>query len=277
MITTGTKLYIAIGIFGLVAAGVYGVGSGGDCVGVLSLGFKGGVGEHLGYSVLLTFGAAAMAVGSALSAFRDADAAAQVGAIDADVVPRVQAPSTASPWPIAGAFGAGIGLLGLVVSPPLFWIGLVMTGIVIVEWTVQVWADRATGDTEVNRAIRNRLMLPVEVPAIALIGIGVLVFAASRILLSLTRTGAVVAAIAITSLIFMVGALAAWRPKVGASLVSAVLVLGAVGMLAGGIVAAAIGEREFHEEEGGEETEVTTDESTEVDPAATTETTAVPE
>ena len=35
-----------------------------------------------------------------------------------------------------------------------------LLAVVVVEWTVQVWADRATGDPEVNRAIRNRLMYP---------------------------------------------------------------------------------------------------------------------
>ena len=37
-------------------------------------------------------------------------------------------------------------------------------GAVAIEWTMQAWSDRATGDPAVNREIRNRVMLPIEVP-----------------------------------------------------------------------------------------------------------------
>ena len=145
-------------------------------------------------------------------------------------------------------------MLGLVVGSPLFVIGLVGLAIVTVEWAVQAWSDRATGDPEVNRAIRNRMMYPVEIPAIAVLGIGVFVLSISRLLLALPEGGAYVVFGVVPAVVLGVGWLIAVRPKVSRSLVAALLLVGGLAVLAGGVVGAVHGEREFEEEhtkEGG--------------------------
>ena len=97
-------------------------------------------------------------------ALRDADPDATAALQASDVLPEVAPPASASPWPMVGAFGLVVTALGLVVGPGLFVLGLVLLAVTAIEWAVQVWADRATGDPEVNRAIRNRLMAPLEIP-----------------------------------------------------------------------------------------------------------------
>ena len=57
MITTGSKFFYALAGVLLVAAVVYGYSTGGGEVGPLSLGYKGGVGDHLGYGILESLGA----------------------------------------------------------------------------------------------------------------------------------------------------------------------------------------------------------------------------
>ena len=53
MFTSGFKFFFGIGT-ALVTAGVlYGYTTGGNHVGPVSLGWKGGVGEHIGYGVLV--------------------------------------------------------------------------------------------------------------------------------------------------------------------------------------------------------------------------------
>ncbi|MET1049497.1 MAG: hypothetical protein ABWZ55_07690, partial [Acidimicrobiales bacterium] len=63
MVGTGSRLFFAYAVVGFLAAAVYGVASGGDVLGVVSVGYKGGVGEHFGYSVLTLLGFTALVLG----------------------------------------------------------------------------------------------------------------------------------------------------------------------------------------------------------------------
>ena len=99
-------------------------------------------------------------------------------------------------------------VIGLAVGPIMFTIGMVGLAICLVEWAVRSWSDRATGDPEVNRSIRNRFMQPVEIPALAVIGIAGMVLAVSRILLALPKIG--------SYLVFgLVPALSSSKPELG--------------------------------------------------------------
>ena len=43
--------------------------------------------------------------------------------------------------------------------------------IVAIEWMLSAWADRATGDHEVNEQLRRELFGPIELPVVALAGV----------------------------------------------------------------------------------------------------------
>ena len=63
----------------------------------------------------------------------------------------------------------------------------------IIEWAVQAWADRATGDPEVNRTIRNRLMYPIEIPVGAVLRHRRLrATCMSRVLLATSKVGSAI-------------------------------------------------------------------------------------
>jgi hypothetical protein len=255
MFTTGSKWFLGLAGFGVVAALVYGWGSGGGLLGVVTLGLRGSVGELAGITVFvaLVAGAAVLAVGAL--AFRDADARALAEMAHTDVVPAAEAPDRPGYWPLVGAFAVAITVLGLVVGPELVVIGLILASVVAIEWTIRVWSDRATGDPEANRRIRNVLLYPLELPLVGALIAAVVVLGLSRILLSLSKAGSAVFAIVLASLILGIAFVVATRPHFSRTLVVTVLVIGAIGVIVGGIVAAAEGEREFepHEEEGVEE------------------------
>lgn len=157
-------------------------------------------------------------------------------------------PASASPWPLVGAFGLIVTALGLVVGAGLFILGLVVLAVTAVEWAVQVWADRATGDPEVNRAIRNRLMAPIEIPVSAVLIILFVVLGISRVLLAVSPLTAVVIASTAATLL-MVGAIIVFiRPRHSGTLATVFLLLGALAIIGGGIAGVAAGERDFHEE-----------------------------
>ncbi len=264
MFKTGSKFLFGLAGFGLVAAILWAAGTGDHAIGMdtligpLTLGYKGYVGEHTGYSILIGLSAASLFLGIFLSALRDTDpdALAQVAGVES--VPEVPAPATVNYWPVVGAFSVAAIVLGLAIGPIMFVIGFVGLAITTVEWAVQAWADRATGDPEVNRSIRNRFMYPVEIPGLAVLGVGGLVLAISRILLAVPKFGAYLVFGLVPVLVLVVGAVIVSKPKISQSVVAGLLLVGGLAILGGGVVAAVAGEREHgggheEEEEHGEE------------------------
>jgi hypothetical protein len=258
MLTTGFKLFMGYCIGALLAAAVYGYTTGGNHLGPLSVGWKGAVGEHVGYSLLLVTGAVAGALSLVLVAFRDADARAAAQLLGVDAV-AAQRPTGASYWPLVAAFGAGAVALGLVLNAAVLVAGIVVLVIVMFEWMMQAWADRATGDPEVNRELRDRIMQPIEVPIGAFLAIVAVPLAASRIFLTVSKLGAVWVAIGIATAVLAVAIVLSLKPRLSKNVVAGIVLVGGIALVGAGIVSAALGERDIephhseHSETTGEE------------------------
>lgn len=248
MITTGSKWFFGLGFVSLVLAAAYGWTTGGNGLGPVSVGYKGGVGDHFGYGLLLAAAAISFLLGFVAIAARDADAEAVAQVAGTESVPAVT-PAGPSYWPAVAAFGAGMVVVGLVSEPVLFVFGLIVLGIVLVEWAVQAWADRATGDPETNRRIRNRLMNPIEFPAAGALALAVLAVAFSRVFLALSAEAAVWVALAVGVVIVALGFVVASRPRVSSNVVVGLLVAGALVVIGIGVAGGVAGPREFHEHE----------------------------
>ena len=243
MLTTGSKLYFGLGTLSLLAAGVYGWGSRGGLSGVLSLGLQGAAGEHTGYIVLLSIAAVSFFVGGAVIAFRDADAEAVAQIVHLDRAPDVAPAHGNRYWPALGAVAAGLVVIGLVDNTQLFVLGAIIGAVALLEWMVSAWADRATGDAAANRRIRNRIMYPLEIPVFGAIGIAALVLCISRVLLAIPENAAVAVAGGFAGVVIICAAAIAATPKATRTVMTLALVVLAVGALAGGVIAAASGER----------------------------------
>ena len=243
MFTTGSKWFFGLGLVSLALAAAYGWTTGGNGLGPVTVGYKGGVGDHLGYSLLLAAGVAALLLGFVAVAIRDADSSALAQLAGTETAPTVAPPGHAAYWPVLTALGVTMVALGLVISNVLFigaFIALIGIG---VEWMVLAWSDRATGDPAVNRIVRNRVMHPYEVPIAGLLIAGGMVFAMSRVFLAASELGSVVAATAGGALVLLIGTLLATRPKMPSNAVAGLLVVVALGVLGAGVVAAAHGQR----------------------------------
>ncbi|HAS12288.1 MAG TPA: hypothetical protein DCS55_17525 [Acidimicrobiaceae bacterium] len=258
MITTGSKFFYGVAALLAFAAVVYGYASGGGGVGPISFGYKGGVGEHLGYGILLAGAVSALFAGFCVTAFRDADPEPTAALLGADTVPAATTTGS-SFWPVVGAFGVVLTVVGVVLNNVFFVAGLIALGAVAIEWTMQAWADRATGDPAVNREIRNRIMFPIEVPLAGILAIAIVIVGYSRVFLAVSKLGAVWIALAIAATIFVIGTILSLRPRIRTDLVAGVLAAAAVVTIGLGIFGAVAGEREFHDlseehaEEGGAE------------------------
>lgn len=245
MITTGTKWFLGLGIVTFVLGAGYGWSTGGEALGPLSMGQMGPVGDHLGYGLLMTAAGLSVFHALVLSAIRDSSARAEAEVAGLAAVPPVR-PAAISYWPVVAAFGVALAIVGLVTEPLLLIFGAVVVGIVLVEWTVQTWAESATGDPATNRRIRNRIMNPIEFPVAGALGVAIVVLSFSRVFLAVSALGAVWTATAVATVILLGGALIASRPKLSANAIVAVLLLAAVASIAVGVTAGLSGEREFH-------------------------------
>jgi hypothetical protein len=245
MITTGAKWFAGLGIVSWVLAAAYGWTTGGTGLGPVTIGFWGGVGEHTGYAILISVGAVAMVMALIALATRDGDADAIAQAAGTDYPPAALPPAHRSYWPLVGAFGVGLVVLGLVAGPLMFIAGLLVLIAVLLEWTVLAWSDHATGDPATNKALRDRLMRPFEFPIAAVLAVGLVLFGFSQVFLAVSELGAVAIAGVLATLILAGGAMIAGRPNLSPNVVSGVLVAGALGTVALGLIGTAQGEREF--------------------------------
>ena len=248
MITTGSKWFFSLGVVSLALAVAYGLTTGGNGLGPLTVGYKGAVGDHFGYGILLSAAIVSVLFGVVATAARDADPAAVAQVAGTETVPPVT-PAGTSYCPPVAAFGAALVVIGLVSEAIMVVFGLIVIGIVLIEWAVQAWSDRATGDAETNRRIRNRLMNAIEYPAAGVLALGVIAVAFSRVFLALSSEAAVWVALAAAMVVVAIGFLVASRPRLSSNVVVGLLVVGALVVIGIGVAGGVAGTREFHEHE----------------------------
>lgn len=259
MFKTGSKFFYGLAGFALVAAILYAGFTGGNKIGVDTLlgpltgGWKGYVGDHVGYAILVGLFFTSLVTGILLAAVRDGDAEALAQVVGLEEAPEAPAPVVPNYWPVVGAFSFACMVLGLAVGPGLFLLGIAGFIIVTIEWGIRAWSERATGDAEANQVLRNELMHPIEVPALAVIVVALIVLTVSRMMLALPKLGALVLFGAVPTLILIVGVLVVTRPRLSQSVIAAFLVIGALALLVGGTVAAIVGERDHEDHSSSSE------------------------
>jgi hypothetical protein len=259
MFTTAFRFFAGMAVFALLAAFVLGVTSQSSAlvdriVGPLTLGWKGGIGNHLGYTFFVGLFGVAAGLAGVLVAFRDADPEAEAQVVHTESVPLTRAPSGANFLPSLAAFtlilmfigmgtrSSGITLASLAV--------IVATGFI---WTLRTWAERATGDDTVNAELYHRFVDPLRTPVVAIVSIAVVAIGLSRVLLAVSKTGSTIVFGVVALLFFGVATLLALRPKSGRSVATVLVVFGAIAVIAAGIAGAVAGEREIEHHDPAQE------------------------
>ena len=243
MFTWGSKYLFAVAGASLLGASVYGLISGGELLGVVSVGYKGGVGDHTGYAILISIGVVTAALAVLSLVTRDGDADEAAAAVGVNHALTVTTPRVPSFWGPLTAFGVACLAVGLAVSQAFFILGIVVLSVVTLEWLVLAWSDRATGDEEVNAIIRRRMIGPLEIPLLSLLGIGVLVIGLSRVFLSVPDAASSTAVAAVVAATIFGSAVAIAKANASRSVIAGVVAVAAVAVLAGGVIGAVVGER----------------------------------
>lgn len=229
MITTGAKLFIGATVLALIGALAYGLvregvlGTIGLISAVLVLAFLAGV-------AIYTRDATVMA----------ADAGATTDSPAARQAPR------RSPWPLLSVIGVVAVLIGLVTYPVVVILGLVVLLGGVAEWMVQAWAERGSSDEAYNDEIRSRLASPLETPILAAVFVVFIIYAFSRVMLTLTKQGSIAALVAVAAVALIVAALLARKPGVPLRTAGGVIAVATLVLAGAGIAGALNGERSMH-------------------------------
>ena len=265
--TPAFRFFSGLAVFSLIAAFVVGVSSADQAlidrvIGPLSLGWKGGVGNHLAYALFVGMFALSAGIAGLLVAFRDADAEAEAQFVHTDAVPLTRAPAGDNFLPVVGALGGILVLIGLATRENWLAVsGLVLMAVVAFTWTLRAWAERATGDEDTNAELYHRFIDPLRTPVVAIFSIGLVVVGFSRLLLAVPKTGSVVVFGVVSAVFFGVAALLALRPKSSSVVLTLVLIIAAIALIAAGIIGAVVGERDIEHHGGEEGAEATTESS----------------
>jgi len=206
-------------------------------------------GDLLGSVLYLMVGAVAFVLGVMLSTVRENEYAPVVAA---DAPPPTVRPVYVRPlpggggWPVLAGLSAGLVMLGLIQHALFTWAGVLLALTAGAGWLARA-ASEATG--------RTISLLPLGLPVLGLATIASVMYFLSRILLAVSETASWVIALLVGMVILGVASIIAVRPAISGRAMAAVLAIGTLFMVGGGIVAAAVGERhiEVHAEEHGGE------------------------
>ena len=151
---------------------------------------------------------------------------------------------TPSMWPLVGAAGFSLVLVGTITTPVVFIFGIVAILATLVEWTVQAWSERSSGDVAYNASVRERILNPIEYPILAAVGIAIIIFSFSRVMLAINKDAGAIVFIVAASAISLVGLLISIRPQLKKSIVVTIAVVAVFGLVGAGIASMGFGLRE---------------------------------
>ncbi|HEX2273951.1 MAG TPA: cupredoxin domain-containing protein [Acidimicrobiales bacterium] len=144
-------------------------------------------------------------------------------------------------WAATGALALTLLLTGFVLGPLATAGGLVVAVATVVGWMTTVSSEH-TG--------RRIDLAPLGLPVLGLFTIFALMFFISRVLLAVPEQASTAIALAVAVVILGGAAVVALRPSVSSRTLAWVLAVSGVLLTAGGIVAAAAGQREVHRPPG---------------------------
>ncbi len=265
MFTLGFRVFALFSVVAVASAIIYGIATGDTggkdyfgvvdleaIKGVFSLGWQGGVGEHLGYVIFVFLAFATLALGVILIKFRDASPTKLADLAEQESAPEATTTAVRNFWPLITVAGVAVSIVGLITNASVVVTGIILSAVAGLEWAIFAWSERLTADPVTNRQIRNRLMAPIEIPVLGAAAIAILALGASRVFLAVSELNAVWVGTGISVIIFLGAVFLASKPKISQRAISAILVVLAVAVIAIGIVSAAVGTRDIHHEPAGQ-------------------------
>lgn len=255
MFTTAFRFFAGLAVFSLIAAIVIGATSETQSpmdriIGPLSMGWKGGVGDHFGYAFFAGLFLASAGLAGILVAFRDADPESEAQVVHTETAPLTRAPAGVNYLPALSAVAMVLTFIGIATeSTGLTYAAVATLLVVAFVWTLRAWAERATGDDATNAELYHRFMDPFRLPVISILCIAVVAIGISRVLLAVSKVASVWVFGLVALLFFLVACLLALKPSSAKWVTTALVVLAALAIIGAGIAGAVIGERDIEHHE----------------------------
>lgn len=225
MITQPAKVLLPLTVLGFVAAVAYSVFTG----------------DHAGITLFFSLAGAALIGALAVTVARENEAAPVV-ASDAgppELRPAGPVRLPGGPgWPALAALGVGFTVLSFIAGPLFAIPGVGLLIFAAVGWLSSVSIDR-------TRRAAN--LMPLGIPVVGLFAIFSLMFFMSRILLAVPEQASTFIALGVAMVIMAGGSAIALKPAISARAVMTGLVVAAMMLIGGGLVAAAVGQRDVEE------------------------------
>ena len=253
MFTTGSKLFLGATTLTIAALIILGITNGGA----------------VGWTATVSLLGAALAL-AFLTGVNFYTRDSNVSAMQPDATTQAAAAQDApgrSFWPIIAALGAALVVVGLVTEPIVFKAGLVVLLAVMVEWMVQSWSERASADPAYNASLRKRLLHPLEFPVLGAVGLAVIIYSFSRIMLFISKsTGPAIFGV-LAALVLLGGVLFAYSPGLKKGAAIGICTIAALGLVSTGAVMAIDGQREIeaHPTTGNDPSVCSSNDETEAD------------
>ncbi len=229
MFTTGSKLFLGATVLSIVGAVAFAATNGGP------IGTMGTIG-------LVTV-ACVFAFLSGINFFiRDGNVPAMQEGVQRTAA-AARPPVGRSMWPAVASVGLAGLVVGAVSRPVVFKVSVIVVLAALVEWMVQGWSEGASSDAAYNAGIRKRMLHPLEFPILAAVAVGGIIYAFSRIMLSVNKDAGRWVFIVLGTIILVVGFLFAAKRGVSKGTVAGVITVGALALMGVGVVSALQGQR----------------------------------
>lgn len=235
MFTTGSKLFFGATALSVAGAIVFAITTGGPTgllgtVGLLSIasifGFLGGINYFN----------------------RDGNVPAMQQGVQY-TASAAQPPVGRSMWPLVASVGIGGLVVGAVSKPVVFKVAAVVLIVATLEWMVQGWSERASADADYNAGVRKRVLHPLEFPIVGALGLGVIVYAFSRIMLTVSKEATPWVFVVIGTIITVGAFLFAGKRSFSRGTMLGICSIGVVALLGAGVASAVQGQRTIEEHE----------------------------
>ena len=160
------------------------------------------------------------------------------------------APARGTGWPAGAAVAVAVLGATAAAGGPVVLVGVIAVVAAGAGWFAKVWSEDPTWTPRLRERVSLRLLVPVALPVAMFLLAATIAISVSRILLAVSKDGAVLIAFVVAVAILGACTWVATRPRVASSAILALVALAVVSMAGAGITGVAAGEREFHPHEG---------------------------
>ncbi|HEX7167138.1 MAG TPA: cupredoxin domain-containing protein [Acidimicrobiales bacterium] len=208
--------------------------------------------DRVAFASLVFAGVLAAAIGLAVFWYAPRDPVVPVSAeVEAATSRRVDVTDVArpSPWPLVAALAIALFGVGAALGKGLIVIGIVVSFVAGLAWLAQSWREHPSWTTAMTQRVNDRYVVPLGLPAVAILSVAVAAVSLSRIFLAVSKEAAPIIGSIIAFALLGAFYLLSKMEQIGRSVIATLAAVSTALVIGAGVAGALKGEREFHKAE----------------------------